>query len=228
MRCRKPDSLWALDLFCGGGGAALGLLQAGFDVVVGIDHKPRRNYPGFFIQADALTPPVILSDFDFVWASPPCQAYSCRSPKYKMKHPDLVSDVRNLLNGHPWTCIENVPGSPVRPDVVLTGPSMNLPKIQRNRHFELSFFMLYPPPLRVPRAQWVAGEAYTITTSLGASAHFYPRKSRGLPGALTKSEAKVAMGIPLAHQMTRHEIGEAVPPPYAKFIADAVVGRIKV
>lgn len=42
----------ALDLFCGGGGAARGLIAAGFDV--GIDHDLRcgKHYPGQFIQAD--------------------------------------------------------------------------------------------------------------------------------------------------------------------------------
>ena len=43
--------LLALDLFCGGGGACIGMQQAGFEVV-GVDIKPHKNYPGHFIQAD--------------------------------------------------------------------------------------------------------------------------------------------------------------------------------
>ena len=66
----------ALDLFCGGGGAAIGLYQAGFDTVVGIDNKKHRNYPFDFIQADVTDLPVDVHDFDFVWASPPCQRFS--------------------------------------------------------------------------------------------------------------------------------------------------------
>ena len=45
------SKLLALDLFCGGGGACIGMQWAGFEVV-GIDIKPHRNYPGHFIQAD--------------------------------------------------------------------------------------------------------------------------------------------------------------------------------
>ncbi len=44
----------ALDLFCGAGGAAMGLKQAGFDVVQGVDIKEQPDYPFAYWQCDAL------------------------------------------------------------------------------------------------------------------------------------------------------------------------------
>ena len=216
----------ALDLFCGGGGTCLGLQKAGFEVL-GIDHKLHKNYPGTFIQADAMNPPVELEEFDLVWASPPCQGYSVTSHMRKNKdreYPMLIPDVQKMLKGHPMTVIENVPSnhSPMRKDVILTGRSMNLPRIQRTRWFETSFFMLYPRPLTAPRSDWRRGYMCTITTSMASASHFYPRKRIGLLGNVPVWEAKEVMGIPAEQQMTAREIGEAVPPPYAHYIGEQV------
>ena len=151
----------ALDLFCGAGGAAMGLRRAGFDIT-GIDICPHpktkapghlrkakrlaKAYPDVFICGDALRPPVELADFDLIWASPPCQRYTRtlnHRPKERARHLDLLGPTRALLNasGRPYI-IENVVGAPMRPDVVLTGAMFDLP-IVRERWFEVSGF---PPP----------------------------------------------------------------------------------
>ena len=63
----------ALDLFCGEGGASMGLYDAGFEVF-GVDIKNIRKYPFWFMQMNALD--AKLDKYDFVWASPPCQSHS--------------------------------------------------------------------------------------------------------------------------------------------------------
>ena len=79
--------LRALDLFCGAGGASIGLYQAGFHTIVGVDNNRNcgKRYPFDFILADALHLPLQLSDFDFVWASPPCEGFSNASNASKKK-----------------------------------------------------------------------------------------------------------------------------------------------
>ena len=146
--CRECKSagdgriLRALDLFCGGGAVAEGLLAAGFNEVVGVDIVDhRKNYPGRFVQGDALDLELDLNEFDFIWASPPCQAYSVATPvEVRAHHPDLIDDVRTMLQSHRFTCIENVMRAPLRADIVLTGPTVGLPRIERARKFEVSVY----------------------------------------------------------------------------------------
>ena len=214
--------LKALDLFCCGGGACIGLQQAGFEVY-GIDIEKHKNYPGHFIQADIRNLPVDVMDFDFVWASPPCQAFSTMTAEHaKSNHPNFVPITREILKNHPYYAIENVPGAPVRPDVVLVGHSVGLKYINRKRIFELpdNIFIMTPPISRVEKHDWRSGKALSITTSLSASAHYYRRKALGLNGRASLEEAKDVMGIPQWHTMTRHEIGESIPPAYSRFIAE--------
>ena len=223
--------LQALDLFCGGGGTAIGLHQAGFETVVGIDIELHPNYPFDFIQADALSPPVDIMDFHFVWASPPCQLFSTASRQryesdearkdYESKHPDLIEPTRTMLSDHPWTCIENIPNAPIRPDVILTGPSVGLPYLLRRRHFETSFFMMYPPfPRALAKWKWESGKALCITTTMKMGHHWYPRKAMGMTGKPSLEEVKDVMGVPQKYQMTYKELGESIPP-----IADIALKR---
>lgn len=210
----------ALDLFCCAGGASDGLAAAGF-TVTGVDIKRRTNYPYAFIEADAVSLDIDLSQFDFIWASPPCQRYSVATKSQKDfdadAYPDLVDPIRQKLAGHPFTCIENVLGAPLRRDLILSGPSVGLTRIERKRAFELSFPILGPGAPGLPRSAWTSGHAITVTTSLSCKSHFYPRKRAGLSGRVPPAEAAEAMGI--HRRMTAHEVGEAIPPAYSEFIA---------
>jgi len=128
------------DLFCGAGGAGMGLHRAGFEVV-GFNIEPQRNYPFEFYQQDALT--VDLSGFDAVWASPPCQAYSRASQARRNEgiiYPDLVQPTRKILlkANLPWI-IENVPGAPIDAHYIICACTVGLPRLRRVRWFETSW-----------------------------------------------------------------------------------------
>jgi len=65
-----------LDLFCGGGGASMGIHQSGVTEIVGVDIKKQKDYPFTIINQDVLSLDVgFLKEFDFIWASPPCQRF---------------------------------------------------------------------------------------------------------------------------------------------------------
>jgi DNA (cytosine-5)-methyltransferase 1 len=150
----------ALDLFCGQGGATRGLQLAGFHVT-GVDLKPQPRYCGEdFYEMDALD--ADCGEFDFIWASPPCQAFSAmRFMPTAKKHPDLISETRAMLvaSGIPY-CIENVEGAPLGDSgylIMLCGSMFGLgtadssAELRRHRLFETSFSI----PLR-PACQHMA------------------------------------------------------------------------
>ena len=149
----------ALDLFCCAGGASEGLRRAGFEVV-GVDIEPQPHYPFEFHQADALTFP--LDGFDFIWASPPCQAYTLCQRIQKNEHPDLVAPIRERLhaNGAPY-CIENVPGAPLVEPIELCGTMFGLRTYQVSGNAGLY--------MGIPRASW-PGKFSTPNINLGGKA----------------------------------------------------------
>jgi DNA (cytosine-5)-methyltransferase 1 len=75
----------ALDLFCGAGGASIGIEQAGFELVAAIDADEQalqthnENLPAPIIKHDlSEIDPSILStqEIDYIHGSPPCQGFS--------------------------------------------------------------------------------------------------------------------------------------------------------
>ena len=220
--------LKALDIFCGGGGACIGMQWAGFEVV-GVDIKPHKNYPGHFIQGDIHDLPVNVHDFEFVWASPPCQRFSlgtqCTKNKEHYKnHPDLIPITRKILSGHPFTCIENVPRAPMRYGIFLNAPSVGLNWMDRKRGFDLSFWMWQPLLLKCE------GIRFTICKSRSPMnpVDDQMRKRLGLPTTIPKDVVKCFMGIPQDQEMTDAEIGESVAPPMAYYIAKEAHRQIEI
>ena len=105
-----------LDLYCGAGGSAAGYHHAGFDDITGVDIAPQPRYPYRFIQADALQYHENHgTEYDFIHASPPCQAYSIMNNLPWMRHrtyPLLILPTLELLRavGKPYV-LENVMGA---------------------------------------------------------------------------------------------------------------------
>lgn len=201
----------ALDLFCCGGGASMGLYQAGFDVV-GVDIAPQPKYPFKFYQADAMTFP--LDGFDFIWASPPCQGYSHLTPETnKGDYQKLIPALRERLqeSGIPY-CIENVAGAKkelINP-VMLCGSMFGL-RTQRHRYFEASF------SFSAPRGCDHTEIPLLVTTASKAS-----REKRFKLGMKPKSvsNAMEAYGI---DWMGFKELKEAIPPAYSRYIGEHLI-----
>lgn len=202
-----------LDLYCCAGGAAKGYADAGFDVV-GVDIRPQPRYPFEHVQADALdvlADAAFLAGFDAVHASPPCQRYTVAQRISGNEHPDLIPPTRALLqaSGLPWV-IENVPGAPMRPDVVLCGSMFPELRdgpygIKRHRWFEFAV----PPASLVPPCN----HPPVVVSVFGHGGHVY----HGV------EQWRRVMGI---DWMTRDELAEAIPPAYTEFIGRQLLAAL--
>lgn len=206
MSAKRPK---ALDLFCCAGGASEGLVRAGFDVV-GVDIEDQPHYPFPFIKADAMT--ISLRGFDFVWASPPCQAYTLCQRIRDNEHPDLIEPTRRMLaaSGVPY-CIENVVGAPLVKPIELCGAMFGL-RTYRHRLFECSFPIEAPPhpnhiaPLRKMGRPVRDGEFIHVVGNFSGV-----------------QIAREAMDI---HWMPRDKLREAIPPAFAEYVGRAALASI--
>lgn len=205
-----------LDVFCGAGGCTVGYQRAGFDVH-GVDLFPQPNYPGEeFFQVDALEflGGYDISCYDAIHASPPCQSYMRSGNVDRAKHPDLLGPTRALLEatGLPWV-IENVPGAPMTPHVVLCGSHFGLP-VRRHRWFELSW------------DEWTMSLAcdhsYPVTGVYGR-----PHGSQGAaPGMLPSDLETWSLGLGI-DWMTTAELANAIPPAYTEWIGARLLKHIQ-
>lgn len=200
----------ALDLCCCAGGASMGLWRAGFDVV-GVDIQPQPHYPFMFLQADALA--VQFQGFDFIWASPPCQAHTLAQRIRKNTHTDIIAPIRARLKqaGVPY-CIENVVGAPLIDPIELCGAMFDGLRVYRHRLFECSFPVATPPhpehiaPLRKMGRKPAPGDFMHIVGNFSGA-----------------KQGREAMGI---DWMMRDELREAIPPAYAEHIGRAALQQI--
>lgn len=224
-----------LDLFCGAGGAAEGYRRAGFEVV-GIDIAPQPHYPVEFHQHDALRvlerlddswtdpwqPKWRLSDFDAIHASPPCQAFTQMSARWRGKgtradeHPDLLTPTLKLLAeiNLPYV-VENVPGAQaLMPEAITLHGGMFGLGVHRPRRFVSNVLLMVPRCAQTKQPVGVYGKPD------GRTVWRYRNNGNMKGKSLIRAwksleEGSEAMGI---GWMDVDELREAIPPAYTEFI----------
>jgi DNA (cytosine-5)-methyltransferase 1 len=206
-----------LDLFCGAGGAGKGYQDSGFDIT-GVDIQPMPNYPGTFIQGDALTYLRAHGhEYDAVHASPPCQASSAltKGTNKGRQYLNLIPETRWLLQKLDLpSVIENVQGSDLRRDLTLCGEMFGL-RVLRHRYFEMHNWeveRIAHKPHRGRVAGWRHGEWFD-------GPYFAVYGEGGGKG--TVAQWQDAMGMHWTD--VRKEIAEAIPPAYTRFIGEQLM-----
>lgn len=191
----------------------MGYHRAGFDVT-GVDIKPQTRYPFVFIQGDALEYVTEHGhEYDVIHASPPCQRYIRSGLVAKYRHPDSVPTTRRALEGHLFV-LENVPGAPMRTDVMLCGSMFGLP-LRRHRQFEFHrAFVVWMPPQPCDHRRPITG------------VYGNPHGSRGAWPSMLPSNLETwsqAMGI---DWMSATELAQAIPPAYTEFIGRQLLAHL--
>lgn len=187
-----------------------------------MDINPQSNYPFEFHQVDALL--VLkngrLSDFDAIHASPPCQAHTNMSNRWRGaggkadSHVDLIAPTRGLLIrlGKPYV-IENVVGARklMRNPTLLDGGMFGL-GVHRPRLFESNFEI---PRLSTKRVIDPVGVYGALDGRL-----LYRRKDGSEQhAARTLKQAQEAMGI---DWMEWDELRESIPPVYTEYVGHVI------
>lgn len=216
-----------IDLYCGGGGAAMGYWRAGFDII-GVDLVRQPHYPFPFIQGDALNPPVDLARAELIHASPVCKRWSpvTRTSTNPDRHPDQIEPTRALLaaTGRPYV-IENVPQSPLLDPVLLCGSMFDL-DVKRHRLFEANWPV---PDHHWPCRHGIWGRRYAPNRSdrkrnPKALARVVSVAGGGGGGhGQRMADWRRAMGI---DWMPRDRMSQAIPPAYTEHIGRAYLAQI--
>lgn len=205
-----------LDLFCGAGGAAMGLHRAWPEAeITGVDIDNQPRFPFKFIRADAMT--FALNEYDFIWASPPCQRYSAGAMKWgtSQNHPHLIPATRNRLieTGTNYVIENIVPAmSHLITPIMLCGTMFDL-GVFRHRLFEANF-EISPPAHYAHVGKIGDGKYHTVTGHAGGSSKRDGWKNGGT------ADWRIAMGI---DWMIGNELAESIPPAYSEFIAMQLV-----
>lgn len=204
-----------LDLYCGEGLASWGYWRSGrFSEIVGVDINPemRTRYSFDFVCASALTLTyAFLEQFDFIHASPPCQAYSKITPD-RSKHVRLIAATHLMLvaAGKPY-CIENVEGSgqELRPNLVMNGAYFGLPS-DRRRYFHVTGLK----------------DCRLLRMTLGANIQVHGGKAK-------RTDVIAALGLSIIpdrqlKKITKHGMEQGVPPMMTSWIAENLFTEVRI
>lgn len=240
-----------LDLFAGGFGAGEGYRRAGFDVT-GVDIVERRDRPVgvTFVKADVrdvIADLDFLRGFDAIHASPPCKVHTRLGHLMAAQggtaiHGDLVDTTRRALDtaGVPYV-LENVPGAPLRTDVILCGTMFGLSTLdtagrkrwlRRHRVFELGGW---------GDLGWGVQPEPCCACQSGCSRPMCPHRASGYrpfgvfgtigdsvpDGGQTPEsveQARDLMGMPWAAWPS---LTQAIPPAYTEYLGSALVAHLE-
>lgn len=207
----------------------MGMSRAGNVYVTGVDIEHQPEHPAMdmfhaerfgFLKASIFNLSLdYIREFDFVWASPPCQAYSYAAHRWRNSGrtwPDLLARTRTMLEyaGVPFV-IENVAGAPMRKDLMLCGEMFGL-KVLRHRYFELHDFFATQPDHIKHRGMVKDGHYVTVAGNGGDYAGHNFCTLQELPGANQLRTWQFAMGINWIS--SKKTLREAVPPSYSEYI----------
>lgn len=153
-----------------------------------------------------------LEGYDFIWASPPCQAHTKGKVLRGNYHQDLIPGIRaRLVVAGIAYVIENVPGAPLISPVMLCGAMFGL-RTYRHRLFEASFPLSPPSHPNHDHPQARMGRPATEGEFIHIVGNF-----SGV------AEAKRAIGI---DWMNRYELSQSIPPAYSRYIGEQFISLI--
>jgi len=215
-----------LDLFCCCGGISKGFHNKGWECT-GVDIKDGHQYPYEFIQSDVFDLPMdFFQQFDLIHASPPCQFHIPTNKHRQHNHINLIPKTIELLEkaGKPYI-IENVPGSPLRKDLVLCGEALGL-KVIRHRIFQIKGFTVMQPKHEKHKISVLNGTAVPLYSG-GFCPGFWGNKERRKEFIQNRKEKNLykftindyqnATGIDWVDK--KEHLTQMIPPKYAEYIA---------
>lgn len=240
-----------VDLFCGCGGFSEGFKQAGFNIVLGIDHwlpalvSFKNNHKCDVLQAD-IRNIEHLPDCDVIIGSPPCQNFSSINVKKNIRAGlELVHEFERIIKlNEPkywiWENVEYVKRFYPQASI-LNSWDYGLPQ-RRKRAFitNFSFFRMrclegeWTPPYGYDghRADYKSNGGWAHSCKSGT---VRTKRIRDLETNefLPIDDVKRLMGFPTDYYLSggvsiqQKQLGNAVCPPIAKELAEAIMDHIK-